>query len=608
MAIILTEDDKYIKQPSTIDIPLMKHQRTIIKKMLDVEEGKPYDINYCLNIYKDIKTNGRIITNIGILGDKVGAGKTLTIISLLSIQPQIKDRMKIQNCNNINLMIQETKEQLKKNLIIVPSKLVPQWKENFNHCNNLNVYTISTQKHIDNIINKTTSIKPDWSDKIIEITTCELSKDKIKNYDVILISDTIYKKFYNYFQEYKWDRIIIDEADTLKLPCNSNITMNFNFAWAITGTPNGLKTKNYRTFIGEVFNNKYMNYIIFKNDEKYVDSSIVLPHPNLIKIKCLTPKELLIIKDLIPFNIIQMINAGNTELAIKTLNCNVDTNENILQVITKNILKTIETKTLELKMEKKNKYIEAQQKEQQKKIKNIENSLEKLKDKYEDIKKKVYKINDDCCPICLGSFTKPIITNCCKNCFCFDCIAISLGEIKNNKCPNCRQNITKDDIFVINNKKTKKSKQKCEEKEKEKLETLVELIEQKPEGKIMIFANYKETFNKIELKLKEMNISYHILKGQASVIKKHIEDFENGKTRVLMLNAQYFGAGMNLQMTTDLIIYHRFTAEMEEQIVGRAQRLGRTTALNVYYLIHENETNEIENKFNYLFSENEEQR
>ena len=56
-----------------------------------------------------------------------------------------------------------------------------------------------------------------------------------------------------------------------------------------------------------------------------------------------------------------------------------------------------------------------------------------------------------------------------------------------------------------------------------------------------------------------------------------------------MLNAKHFGAGMNLQCATDIIMYHRFTREMEEQIIGRGQRMGRQGTLNVYYLIHDNE-------------------
>ena len=379
----------------------------------------------------------------------------------------------------------------------------------------------------------------------------------------------------------------------------------FNFLWLITGTPTGLNSKS-KPFIGKIFYDdslKLIDYVTFKNDNKYIEQSIVLPHPKRIQIRCLTPKELSIIKDLIPPSVLQMINAGNSEEAIKALNCNVDTNENILQVITKNLVDSIANKEIELDAENKKHYPIAQKKDQEHKIKVIENSLKKLQEKYEDIKKKIYELNNDFCPVCMSAFTNPVIVNCCKNCFCFDCLAVSMGELKNNICPFCRQGICKSDIHLISdnvNLKINTHSNKSNKHDlKDKLDVLTDLIQKKPDGSFMVFANYAETFTKIEKKLTELSITYHILKGQAGTVAKHIEDFKNKKVRVLMLNAQYFGAGMNLQMTTDLVIYHRFTKEMEEQIIGRAQRLGRTTALNVYYLIHDNESSNIEDKFNF---------
>jgi len=37
------------------------------------------------------------------------------------------------------------------------------------------------------------------------------------------------------------------------------------------------------------------------------------------------------------------------------------------------------------------------------------------------------------------------------------------------------------------------------------------------------------------------------------------------------------------------MLFHRMSAELESQIIGRANRLGRTNPLEVVYLIHENE-------------------
>ena len=42
-------------------------------------------------------------------------------------------------------------------------------------------------------------------------------------------------------------------------------------------------------------------------------------------------------------------------------------------------------------------------------------------------------------------------------------------------------------------------------------------------------------------------------------------------------------------MTSDVIIYHRMSKDLETQIIGRAQRPGRTTSLKVHYLCYENE-------------------
>jgi hypothetical protein len=347
-----------------------------------------------------------------------------------------------------------------------------------------------------------------------------------------------------------------------------------------------------------------MDHITFKNADDFIQQSIDLPHPKRIKIRCITPKELSIIKDLIPASVLQMINAGNSEDAIKALNCNVDTNDNILQVITKNLRDSISNKQIELEAENKKIYPPNLNKDKEYKVKIIENSLKKLQEKFDDVKKKIYDLNQDYCPVCMDSFTNPVIVNCCKNCFCFDCLAVSMGELSNNKCPFCTQNISKSDIHLISSDPKLKELNSIPNKTnktdlKDKLDVLVDLIEKKPDGSFMVFANYAETFNKIEVKLKELNISYHILKGQASTVKKYIDDFTNKTTRVLMLNAQYFGAGMNLQMTTDLVVYHRFSTEMEEQIIGRAQRLGRKTSLNVYYLIHDNESTNIQDKFKF---------
>ena len=56
-----------------------------------------------------------------------------------------------------------------------------------------------------------------------------------------------------------------------------------------------------------------------------------------------------------------------------------------------------------------------------------------------------------------------------------------------------------------------------------------------------------------------------------------------------MLNTNYYGTGLNLENTTDLIFYHKMSSDMEKQVIGRAQRVGRTSVLNIHYLYQDNE-------------------
>lgn len=612
--IILTDNDKKITQPNSIKIELMNHQKTMVQKMIEVENTgiikvKDYAMKQYTSMINITGTEAEIHTNIGILGDKVGAGKTLMVITLLTINKKMISRdIELGGTQFYSLKLKPSSSLVKSNLIIVPHKLLPQWKEAFaKYSPGLKVLCIGLNKEIDSLRKVKKKIKKNWRNEEYEIENEILVEEKFDNIDVVLIGETMYKRFYKICENVRFNRILIDEADTIKLARDMNC--QFNFLWLITGTPSGLFYTS-KSFLGKIFKEDNLNLnsnFVIKNDDKFIEQSIVLPHPKRFKIKCITPRELELIKDLIPPSILQMINAGNSDQAIRTLNCNVDTNENILQVITKNLQDSIANKRIELEAEKKKHYPINLQKEHEQKIKFIENQIEKLIAKYEDIKKKIYQLNDTNCPVCMGEFTNPVIVNCCKNMFCFDCLAVSMGEVKNNKCPYCTQKISQSDIHIFQNENIKStnttscSNSSNKYEEKDKLDVLLDLVQKKPDGSFMVFAGFQETFNKIEVELKKQNIPYHILKGQASTVKKFVDDFREKKVRILMLNSQFFGAGMNLQMATDIVMYHRFTKEMEEQIIGRAQRLGRdiNSPLNVYYLLHDNESSNIEDNFKF---------
>ena len=68
-----------------------------------------------------------------------------------------------------------------------------------------------------------------------------------------------------------------------------------------------------------------------------------------------------------------------------------------------------------------------------------------------------------------------------------------------------------------------------------------------------------------------------------------------------MLNAKYYGSGLNLQMTTDLIMYHKMDKNTKIQIIGRAQQVGRNSQLIIHKLLFC-----LENIINIVFQNNKE--
>jgi hypothetical protein len=65
-----------------------------------------------------------------------------------------------------------------------------------------------------------------------------------------------------------------------------------------------------------------------------------------------------------------------------------------------------------------------------------------------------------------------------------------LGELHNNKCPYCRQAICKDDIHLISTDKNIIVHKAQENKIKDKLDVLIDLINNKPDGSFIVFANF----------------------------------------------------------------------------------------------------------------------
>lgn len=635
----LNHESNRASQPKGLKIKLRNHQLTSIAAMLEFEsqscvlidklsEISPlgnmiYNRRVCdLNQFRNSTFN--LETNFGILGDKVGSGKTYMIIGLIlhsKIPPQHNKIVLGSNYFSVKMLPEEN--NISPNLIVVPHNLTYQWIE-FLENSKLKFLRLNTEhdfdcffdidyidepdvEHEDDVItfhkvivNKTIKGKQNIklsknSDTIVQ--RMRLNKDKVaevlETIDAIVLNINRYNLFSQIFGSITWARVIVDEIAAIKIPRSFNQHGHFN--WYITATPS-LIADSHNSYVSKVFEDceEIMEYITVKNEDKYVDESIKLPQPFVFIINAKLNRTVSAFINFIPTEVLNLINAGNMKEALVKLNCNVDTKENIVTVLTKNTNTELHNLKQELIYMKS--LIPNNEDQYKKQLEKLQNKIKSCETRINSINEKVASIKDECCIICTDPFDTPTITDCCKTIFCFACLMMC---IKNGSlCPYCRQKMdVKKGYHVIesgaitkNSKSKPKNSQFREMEKKEILENILSYISKTDENpKILIFSDYSETFDKITKGISKANLKHSVLSGTSRRISNIVSKFNEGEINILMLNSSNYGSGLNLQTANYIIIYHRMDSGMEEQIIGRAQRDGRNKELRIIYLINSSE-------------------
>jgi SNF2 family DNA or RNA helicase len=106
---------------------------------------------------------------------------------------------------------------------------------------------------------------------------------------------------------------------------------------------------------------------------------------------------------------------------------------------------------------------------------------------------------------------------------------------------------------------------------------------------ILIFAEYDKPLLEITDFLNAKGYRYSHLKGSSTRIVNIVEKYKKNEIDILLLNSKYFGSGLNLENTTHLFMYHKMIDHLDKQVIGRAQRPGRTQPLELFRLCYSNE-------------------
>jgi hypothetical protein len=239
---------------------------------------------------------------------------------------------------------------------------------------------------------------------------------------------------------------------------------------------------------------------------------------------------------------------------------------------------------------------------------------------------------NDCCPVCYRLFdiinkSIYITSQCCNNKICSECIEEWFNKYNKNNCIFCN----KDEIYInnlisyetnnidiISNVENDENIENVKNLEKENnkelksnsyeidnasnnlthlsiskydfLEKYIIDLEHQNK-KVIIFSDYSNIFKRIEDICINHNVLYTDLdKGNIQDIDKSVNEYKFGNAKILLSNSNLFGCGMNFENSDEILFVHMMTPEMEKQVIGRAQRLGRKKSLNIIYLQYQNES------------------
>ena len=558
-----------------IPISLYPHQ---VKSVYDLEK---LENEKKINVANDPYNPGNLYTidtNIGIFGDMPGYGKTLSILSLIARdkmqwnadEPFIEDL--IENFGNFSTYVFKRKisyTRLNCNLIIVPSSIVGQWEKEISKFN-LTYTKITRNEHIHKLVHD----------------------DDVENYDIVLCSTTRYNEFIIHFQNNAWKRFIYDEPVSAIIPSMKEVFAGFS--WYITATYNNLKYINKRkNYLSDVFcgmSQLVFDSILVKNNDDYVKMSFEMPPPIVYHHECINPMIYNVIQDVIGKNITEMLSAGDVQGAIRSLG-GTKSNQNIVELVTEN--KKQELKEAEYKVEK-HKIYKDRGNTYMERFEKWEKRVDDLKRQIENLETRFKKILEEPCPICYEDLQNPTMVSCCQNIYCGKCLIDWL--VNKPTCPMCRSQVDKKGLITIDQKKQVKiSFEGLEEKDekeyieytekKSKPDTILDIISKnEEEGRFLIFSSYDQSFDIVKRALEQKHIEYLEIKGTQETRENNLRKYISGEVNVILLNSKFNGAGINLQNTTDIIMYHSMPDHIERQVIGRANRIGRKKRLAIHYL------------------------
>jgi hypothetical protein len=403
----------------------------------------------------DVDPNPTIESRVGILANKPGSGKSAVVLSLCSAPCSTKNEM-ITTTGNLYYRKVDSlhtdranKAQVVANLIICNPKLLMQWAgymKDFNYP----AYVITNKTKI-----------PNTYEDFVKI--CKTNR-------VIFLSSASLQGLTSYIDRIWFDRIFIDEIDSMEFPGCSGLKFFANFIWWVSATPLTIMSNIgcNRRGVGAMFKEYLVTMTCFHQitdslrlftvrcSDEEIDACIALPPYTIEDIFVPQSTALRLTQGIIEDQRFQNFLRGDRlDQAISLLNgTGTTTIATLAEAATAWMDANITNLQAELEYVQKTVMPIGSKQEEQKleRMASIAARLHEAERKKGILLERIAASTD--CMICCDGLTNPVATKCCTQAFCVVCIKAWLAQ--KPSCPNCRARLDESKDFLVKAPEMKK--------------------------------------------------------------------------------------------------------------------------------------------------------
>lgn len=581
------------QQPDrSIGLVLKPHQRRALHRCRQMEEVDMHALTDGPGVF--------MRTTIGIYGDGVGAGKSHVMLALIAGDKSgVKDTptsLRTFADGRIQLSELEYTRPIKTTLVVIPHILAMQWESYIQPLARAGLKTlvVSRMKALD-----------------------RLSTSDIGEFDLILVTNSFYDNIAHLFtfRGVKLRRVIIDEADTIAI--SSSMSIKASFTWFITAsygnlvfpmgnmryevllrqnvsTAKGIAHQGFIRMLFTTLHNTmsrgHFKRIIVKNSDQSVQESMTNKHVTHVMVSSLTPHSIRVLTGVVDRIVMECLNAGDVTAAIEQIAPeNRHTEQNVVGIMAESYthkMVIVEGQIEKLKQEALLNTCDPSDAE----ITRLTLTVNDLQNKIACMRSRL--LDDDICCICLENTRINAVVPCCATKMCLECVA--RWVMQKSSCVLCRRPLTFSDLHVIEPEGTLVKTPQVADADMygvhyTKMQNMEVILRAHSGAKALIYSNHDKSFEDICACLTRLGKTYDYIRGGHKQISNTVEAYKDDRIDVLLINATHYGSGLNLENTTDIMMFHALNTEIEKQVVGRAQRMGRTCDLRVWHLLHENE-------------------